>query len=307
MKTCVMMLAVAYVMTGCGGRTDGSGGSGGAGGTAGAGGSGGAGGTGGSGGGGMVMTVHQLRTATPADGTLVTLQNVVVVARVASSKNGRLYVQDAGGGMQTTVQVFCNYGGTTPTCTNYTETTFEAFMRGQVISVTGKVSHYTPTGAPATTTLLEIDTPTMTASTQMMDPVATEVPVAMVDKTNGLANDTLKGSYVKVNGGPFTVASLMPAYMMSTCMIAGGDGGSGTQYRGWELSGGGSSLAIATTFYESFHWYTPNPCFAPPMGGTAVSNQTFHTLQGVVEGNYDRTSMTPFLQISPVIDGDLAQ
>src|SRR5262249_20098544 len=160
-----------------------------------------AGGTGGSGGNGMVVTVHQLRTTTPTDGTTVTLQNVVVVARVASSKNGRLYVQDAGGGMQTGVQIFCNYGGTTAACTNHNETSFEAFMRGQVVSITGKVSHYTPTGAPATVALLEIDTPTITAGSGMMDPVATEIPVAMIDKTSGLGNDQLKGTYLKVTGG----------------------------------------------------------------------------------------------------------
>ena len=50
-----------------------------------------------------------------------------------------------------------------------------------------------------------------------MDPVATEVPVAMLDKTQGLSNDTLKGTYIKVTGGPFSVASIMPTEFQASC------------------------------------------------------------------------------------------
>src|SRR5262249_34214855 len=158
------------------------------------------------------------------------------------------------------------------------QTSWDAFTRGQVVSLTGKVSHFLLNGALATTTQLELAAPTITPGSGTMEPVATEVPVAMLDKTSGLANDSLKGSYIKVTGGPFTVSSIMPTEFQASCAVAGGDGGMSTQYRGWELTSGSSTIAIATTFYDTFHWYVPNTCFSPPSGGTAVSNQTFNTL-----------------------------
>jgi hypothetical protein len=296
MKKWVLFLAM-FGFAACGSDRNGSGG---------AGGSSGSGGSGGSGGSlGQVMSVHTLRTATPADGTLVTLQNVVVIGRVTSSSNGHLWVQDSGGGMQTGVHIFCNYGGSSPTCTNYTKSSFDAFTRGQVLTVTGKVSHFTPSGAPATAVQLELDAPTITVGSGNMDPVATDIAAAMVDKMAGLTNDQLRGTYFQVTGGPFTVASIQVLEYAASCSIAGGDGGSGTTYRGWQLQTGSTKIDVGTTFYETMHWYVADPCYSPPSGGTAVTNQSFTTLKGVVEAGYDRTDNVAYLQISPVIDGDL--
>src|SRR5262249_11231456 len=113
------------------------------GGMAGTGGSGGTGGTGGSGGGGgpTAVSVHDLRMGISQfpDGTMVKLENVLVTARYESRSNGNAWVQDRTGGPWSGIHLFCNYGGASPNCPQFTEDTWRStIIPGQVVNVTGR-------------------------------------------------------------------------------------------------------------------------------------------------------------------------
>jgi hypothetical protein len=245
-------------------------------------------------------TVRALRSAPPTTGALVYLKGVVVVARVATSTGGEVWVQDAGGGLGTGILLFCDYAGTVQSCT-YDRTSWKQFRRGQVVDVFGVFHKHVGTGAPASSVQLRIESPALTIGTATMDPVATPVTAGEV-AMGQLANDTIKGSYVNV-AGPLMVSGTSPAEFMTTCSGAAA-GTPALHVVGFEGKAGASVLAIGLNLYETVSYCVPDTC----PGATCtnpINTQTFGHLLGIVEPHVASAGGQLFLRVSPTVDADL--
>jgi hypothetical protein len=284
---------------GGGGSGGGSGGAGGAGG-GGAGGQGGAGG-GGGGGGGMVTSIHNLRMSPPAVGTMVTLQGVVVVQSVTSSRYQHLWVQDAGGGPYSGIHVFCKVkNDNNPNgCMTAADWTANV-VRGGLLDVTGKYNPFTPqtpTGAP---TVIELSDPSITNKHQMGTVTSIDVSAADIVRDANLANvDQYKGVYVRVTGGPFQISDAAPSTMQRSCMM--GDA-AGVTHDGVQVGTGGHTLDVALSFYDTVRACLSG-CFA--CSSPLANGMTFQHLAGIVEPGSNSETNAIYLQISPTIDDDM--
>jgi hypothetical protein len=249
----------------------------------------------------MVQTIKGVRMNQPTDGTMVTFNNVVVTGHVTSKKYGHVWIQDAGGGQYSGIQVYCNYGGTTPNCT-MTQAQIDALAVGTVVNVTGSFKSFLLSTAPAgAQPNLEIDSPTITATGQNMTPVAVSVDAATVAKAQlaSPAADPYKGAYVKVTG-PFTVSSVASTEFTSTC--TGSNGSAGTTYNGFDAGGGGQTLAVGLSFYKTVTYCIPSCGY--PCTNQVTANESFSSVSGIVEPEYNSNGQV-YLQIAPTTDGDL--
>lgn len=268
-------------------------------------------GGGGGGGGGMgtidappqlaPIAIKDLRQNPPAAMAPVALKDVVVVARVTSHKYGSVWVQDQGGGKFSGIHIFCNYGGKTPNCT-MTQAQLDALQIGQLVSITGKYDPYTPKMPANAQPQLEISSPVITTGSGMMAPFAIDVTPDQIakDQFSGSSSDSYKGTLVHVTGGPYMVSNVMAPEFQATCMDMAGM--VGTTYYGFEVSGGGKTLALGTNFYSTLTYCLPQcgyPCTNP------VTNQSFTSVTGIVEPDASLSAGTQFLKISPVQDSDL--
>jgi hypothetical protein len=239
--------------------------------------------------------VATLRQSPPANGTAVTLHNVVVVGHVTSKKYGHVYVQDQGGGNYSGIHLFCNYGGTSPNCA-MTQATIDALVVGTIVTVDGSFTTYTPTSPAGAPTTLEIDAPMITPGTTMMAPVAMAVNASSLTKSSfNSSSDPYKGAYVKVTGN-FSVSSTTAMEFQQNCTTGGG-----TTYAGFETSDGTDTLAVALTFYKTVTY-----CFAGCgfTCGNPITNQTFTQVAGIVEPDSNANGSI-YLRISPLTDSDL--
>ena len=305
-------LVLVFAMAACGRDNSNTGG---AGGSAGTGGTGGMAGTGGSGG-GMVSTIANLRMHPPGDGVAVTLQNVVVVQRVDSSKHGDVYVQDMGGGMYSGIHVYCNYdtANNPPKCP-MNRTAIQGIHRGDVVNVAGNFKNFMftqPTGAP---TELEVEAPMITSTGQTGTPTAINVTASQVAKgvaTGGMnpvpPPPALDGVYVKVTDGPFMVSNANPIEFQGPCPVMTDAGQTMTSF-GVEATHGSDTLALGLTFHTSMNnttslTYCTGTCFGCT---NEISGHTFSTVSGIAAGSSDSSTAQVFFEIMPTIDTDLPQ
>ena len=251
-------------------------------------------------------TVKDIRMHQPTNGQTLSLTNVVVVAHVASKKSGTVYVQDQGGGTYSGIKVFCNYGAVPPKCT-MTKAQIDALAVGTVVNLTGTFNSFllstAPTGAQP---VFEIEDPVITATGSTMMPVAVDVGADVIAKAQlaSAAADPYKGTYVHVTGASaYAVSSVMPAEFMSTCTGMGMPGAMGTTFSGFEATGGGQTLAIGLNFYNTLTYCLPCTAAMPYPCANPVTTQSFTSVKGIAEPDYNGTSV--FLRISPVVDGDL--
>ena len=261
---------------------------------------------------GMITTVKNIRMNQPTNGTIVTLQNVVVVQQVTSSKYGHVWVQDQGGGMYSGIELFCNYGGSNPKCTT-TRAQIKALTPGTVVTITGSFSSFLLSTAPAgAQPVLEIDNPTITSTGQTMTPMAVDVPAATIAKDQLAATgaDPYKGAYVHVTGATsIPVSSVSPMEFSATCQDMSMPAMSGTTYGGFEATAGGATLAVSLNFYDTVTWclpctgtgsnFMPYPCAKP-----VTTTTTFTGVSGIVEPEYNSNGAV-YLQVSPTTDSDL--
>jgi hypothetical protein len=246
------------------------------------------------------MTVRALRTSPPGGNPIIYLKGVVVVARVAISTAGELWVQDPGGGLGSGILVYCDYSGTIQPC-SYDRTAWKQFRRGQVVDVLGVFHKRTPTGAPATAQQFRIESPSITLGAGTMDPVA--VPVSAADvQMNQLATDLAKGSYVSV-AGPLTVSNLMPAEFLTTCPGAA-TGSPAEHVVGFEGKVGPATLAVGLNLYETISYCVQDTCTSSPCTNP-IKSQTWSRVLGIVEPRVDATGTAPFMRLSPTVDADL--
>ena len=254
-------------------------------------------------------TIKATRMAPPATGTAVAFANVVVTARVSSSKYGKIWVQDQGGGTYSGIELFCNYAGNNPTCA-LTKAQIDALVAGTVVNVTGSFDSFLLSTAPAgAQPTFEIDAPVITTTGTTMTPVAVDVPAATIAKAQLAAAtaEPYKGAYVHVTGGPFTVPTLSAPEFAASCTDKSVPVQNGTTYNGFEAAAGAQTLAVALNFYNTVTYCEPCANVAMPYAcsNPVSTTQTFTTLSGIVEPNYSSTSSMVYLQISPTSDADL--
>jgi hypothetical protein len=250
------------------------------------------------------LTIRDLRTNPPVNGTVVTVPGVVVVAHVTASNKGRFWVQDPGGGAYRGIQVYCSFGSG---C-GYTRSEIDAVTPGMVIDLTGTFQEFalsTPASAPP---IFQITSPAFIDRHQTIAPVAVDVAGTILDKSNYAAGgtaDPYKGAYVHVTGGAsFTAFDLAPTELQAACTDMSTPAQTGTTYYGFDMSGSGT-LLIDFTFYNTISYCLPCTGVAMPYPCTnaVVQNQTFTQVQGIVEPASNST--TSFLTISPTTDADL--
>jgi hypothetical protein len=276
------------------------------------------GGTGGGGGGGgggtgpdapaaAATTIKQVRMNQPTNGTMVSFQNVVVTAHVSSKKYGHVWVQDAGGGEYSGIELFCDYGGTKPNC-SMTQAQIDALAIGTVVNATGSFNSFllstAPTGAQPN---FEIEQVMITATGQTMTPVAVDVPAATVahDQLGAATADPYKGAYVHVTGTSYSVTSVTPMEYTSTCTDKTMPPQTGTTYGGVELSAGSTMLDVGLNFYNTVTYCLPCTGVAMPYAcSNPITTQTFTSLSGIVEPEYNSNGKV-YLQVSPTSDTDL--
>jgi hypothetical protein len=245
------------------------------------------------------MTIAELRMTPPANGTVVSLSGVVVVSRVTSTKYGHVWVQDPGGGQYSGIQLFCNYGGTSPDCA-LTKTTIDALAAGAIVDVSGKFNVYTPTSPANAPPQLEIDAPMIMGTGQTMPPVAMTVSASTLAKDQySTSSDPYKGAYVEVaTGGPYHVTSTTAMEFQQSCT---GPSGAGTTYTGFETNNGTTTLAIGLAFYQTVTYCLPG-CYT--CSNQVTTSQSWSKISGIVEPA-SNTNGSIYLQLSPTADSDL--
>jgi len=251
--------------------------------------------------GAMATTIKAIRMNQPTNGAMVSLQNVVVTGHVTSKKYGHVWVQDAGGGQYSGIELYCNYGGTTPNCP-MTQAQIDALTVGSVVNVTGSFKSFLLSTAPAgAQPNLEIDAPMITSTGQNMTPVAVSVDAATIAKAQlaSPAADPYKGAYVTVTGA-FTASNVMATEFSASCTSAMGT--AGTTFTGFEATGNSQTLAVGLTFYKTVTYCLPQCGY--PCTNQVTANEAFTSVSGIVEPEYN-TNGQVYLQISPTTDADL--
>jgi hypothetical protein len=244
-----------------------------------------------------IWTIAALRQSPPPDGTIVTLPAVVVVVHVSSKTSGSVWVQDAGGGTYSGIHVFCNYAAG---CA-LQQGQIDALAVGTVVTVTGTFKHYLAN--PAASPELEIDAPAITSTGDTMQPAA--VDAAAADVAKDATGDAYRGTYVRVTGSAWTASTITPAEMAGTCIDRSMPPQTGSQFSGFEATGGGATLAVGLGFHDTLTYCLP--CTGVPLPyactNAVTQNQMFGKLQGIVDADWGNGAV--FLRVSPVLDGDL--
>jgi len=245
-----------------------------------------------------IWTIAELRQTPPPDGTIVTLPAVVVVVHVSSKTSGSVWVQDAGGGTYSGIHVFCSFSSG---C-GLQQAQIDALAVGTVVNVTGTFQHYLATGAPAgAIPELEIDAPAITSTGDTMQPAAVDASAADIAKAAITTSEPYRGTYVHVTGSSFTASTVTPPELAGTCIDRSMPPQTGTQYSGFEASGGAATLAVGLGFHDTLTYCLP--CTGVPLpyacNNAVTQNQVFTKLQGIVDAN------DGFVRISPVLDADL--
>src|SRR5262249_35703371 len=149
---------------------------------------------------------------------------------------------------------------------------------------------------------LEIDSPNLTPTgTTAMPAVTTVTDISQLAMSSSAA-EQWKGAYVKVLGS-FAVSNTMPPEFARSCTAA--DAGTTTRFGAFELTAAATTLAVGLGFFDSVGWCLSDPCFACD-AAKQISNQTFTTVQGIVEPAYGGSPAAVFIQISPVVPTDLS-
>lgn len=253
------------------------------------------------------VSIKSVRMNQPTNKSPVSFSNVVVTAHVTSSKYGHIWVQDQGGGMYSGVELFCNYAGTSPSCT-MTKAQLDALAIGTVVNVTGMFNSFLLSTAPAgAQPNIEIDAPMITPTGATMAAVAVDVPAATVAKAQLAAAEAepYKGAYVHVTGGPVAVSSKTAMEFASTCTDKSMPPMTGATFNGFEAGTGTGTLAVGLGFYSTVTYCLPCTGVAMPYPcANPIATQSFTSVSGIVEPEYNANGMV-YLQLSPTSDSDL--
>lgn len=251
-------------------------------------------------------TIKAFLTGTHTMDTMVTFDNVVVVGRVTTRDDGRIWIQDPGGGEKSGMMLFCDFDSPSQMCAMSGEQV-DMLEAGDVISVTGKYVR-------AFNRVDQVTTPVWTKKGTKMTPAALTVDAAMVAKDQEANAQALGNVYVKV-AGPVTVANLMADEFKNTSCRPPDmtpDGGvrpdaapAQTVYdRGFEVAAGGKTLAVGIKFFDTLEYCAPSCSEAfCAMANAIQMTDTFTSVTGVVY--FERGNNIDYLEVRPVTNADL--
>jgi hypothetical protein len=226
-------------------------------------------------------TVRSLRQSPPAKNAPVTLQGVVVVGRVTSSRNAYAWVQDPGGGPLSGISIYCQKEN--GCAAGYD--VIDKLEDGDVVDIAGKYDEFMGTA--------QLIAPTVTKKGTKIAPVALTITADQVANTVAIdgAFDQIHQALVRLEG-PIKVSNVTPAGLARDCPT-----GSGKQYDGFEVTAGGKTVNVGLGFYDTVKWCIPGcgfTCDKPvPMG------MDLQHVQGVIR------VMNGIVRVDPVWESNL--
>jgi hypothetical protein len=230
-----------------------------------------------------VGSIRAIHAGTVPENLTATVEDAVVVGyNAVSSSKGSLFLQDAGGGRFSGIQLFC----TTETCASAAAT----LARGDVVSVSGKYVRYLATTA-------EIESaaaPQKSITTATV--VATKIDGSAADMTataGGGAFDPYNQAYVTL-GAAVSVADVTPEELAVTCAES-----LTTGYEGFKASDGTFDYLVADLFAPTYTLCVENGC--EPCANPVAADGTFSSVSGIL-----RIGRGGKVQIAPTRDADLA-
>jgi hypothetical protein len=174
--------------------------------------------------------------------------------------------------------------------------------------VTGTFKNFLLSTAPAgAMPNLEIDAPTITPTGATMSPVAVDVAANVVakDQLAAAGAEPYKGAYVRVMSS-MPVSNKAATEFASTCTDKSMPAQMGATFNGFEVGSGANTLAVGLSFYSTVTYCLPCTGVAMPYAcNNAIATQTFTSVTGIVEPEYNSTNGAVYLQISPATDNDL--
>jgi hypothetical protein len=224
-------------------------------------------------------TVKELRAATLAPATPVTVNSVVVTALTGNYKT--LYVQDLDGGPKSGIAVFCNFSASVDPCP-IPRATMQTFKPGQKLKVVGTwdVSNGKEEVKPTVITVLD--------ATEGPLPPFAQITAAQTVET--LTQSDYEGCLVQISGvsssTPLTVKSTTPAAFWNSNFTT--DCLNGPSYSAFEVWDNTSTIAVTTSFYRGIDLMTDAICIFIYDGGVAadklvVVGDKFNKLSGVLD------------------------
>jgi hypothetical protein len=210
-------------------------------------------------------TVASVAQNPPADGTAITLGEVVVVGNELRSSGALVYVQDRGGGAYSGLEIFCS----TPTC----RPALEGLQPGDVIGVSGSFKAYKSNGG----TTLELGEPlTVTPSATPAAPVAARVPASILaaapDSTDFAPYN---GVYVEIAATALVTSAHVVEFDSGSCA------GSQKFANAFAVSVGGVDGYVYAFFNDSLSLCVSGGCAS--CFRAVAPGQTFPYLRGVLQ------------------------
>jgi DNA/RNA endonuclease YhcR with UshA esterase domain len=228
-------------------------------------------------------TVEAVVKNPPADGTIVSLSNVVVVAVETGTSSAQIYVQDLGGGEHSGMLLYCGSG-----C----RSELASLRPGDVIHARGTFKFFSGN----TPELIDVDATPLGVTAGV---VALRVPAADLAKDLDPASaafQRLNGVLVEV-AGPLDVASVDVPELQSSTTCTGG-----ARYRdGFEVAAGAAALYVNFFFNDNVDSCVAGGCRTCELGPITADDQLTR-LRGVArvyKGQAD-----PVVVVSPVDELD---
>jgi hypothetical protein len=229
-------------------------------------------------------SVRALHAVSVANGTAVTVENAVVVAyNAVTSSTGSLFLQDAGGGRWSGIQLFC----TGSTC----NAAAKALAPGDVVTVSGKYTRYLGTTPEIETNVAPVKA--ATPSVVRWTAVSGEVLDMAVDATDAHFLP-YNQAYVKVSGA-ITVADLVPEELQAACPGASADV---TRHEGFQITDGAHQLLVGDLFAPAYTACVEGGC--DPCANPVTLESAYGAVAGVA-----RVGRGGKIQIAPTSDADL--
>jgi hypothetical protein len=255
------------------------------------------------------VTVKSFLSGDPAVDTEVTFDEVVVVSHVSTRDDGKIWVQDPGGGAQSGIMLFCDFDSSTQMCP-MARADVDGLEIGDVIKVSGKfVKAFSGR-------IQQLTMPAWEKTGRTLAPVAVRVDAAEVSKTSEPTARKWEGVYVRVDG-PVSMGNMMaPQFKNDRCTpppsdagapAAAADAGPAPVYynRGFEVEVGGQTLAIGFKLYDTLD-YCLADCGFCDAEDMITEADAFDSVAGVIY--FERGGFNPavdFLEIRPTTNEDL--
>jgi hypothetical protein len=255
------------------------------------------------------MTIKAFLQSSPAADSMVTFDNVVVVAHVSTRDDGKLWIQDPGGGAQSGMMLFCDFDSPSQMCPMGRDDV-DGLEIGDVISVSGKfVKAFSGR-------IQQMTMPRWEQKGLKMAPVAVRVDAAAVAKGAEAIARPWEAVYVKVDAHASMSNMMAPEFKNDRCTpppsdagapAAAADAGPAPIYynRGFEVEADGATLAVGFKLYDTMT-YCLADCGYCQEEDMITDGMGFRSIAGVVY--FERGGFNPsvdFLEIRPTTNDDL--